>query len=75
MRWSLQVTAAGKLDDFVATESYIGGGPAADGFTGIDGSIRYLAIFLRALSDAEVADLQTTMSGTDPICSSVAQGM
>lgn len=71
----MQVVAAGGLEDFVVTESYIGGGPAAEGFTGMAGSIRYLAAFWRALSDAEMASLHTKLSGTDTICPLVAYGV
>eukprot|EP00892_Ulva_mutabilis_P002638 jgi/Ulvmu1/12375/UM009_0021.1 len=63
---------AGGLSDFVATESYIGGGPSGGG---IDGRIRYMAMFWRALSDAEMPALHTCFTGTDAICSNVVYDM
>lgn len=67
----LQVAAAGGLDDFEATSAYIGGAPSENG---VDGSIRYLALLHRALSDAEMVSLSSTFSGTGAVCGSVAIG-
>eukprot|EP00892_Ulva_mutabilis_P002642 jgi/Ulvmu1/12379/UM009_0025.1 len=62
------IGAAGGFDDFDATAAYIGGGPSENG---VDGSIRYLLVLQRALSDAEIAALSSTLAGTGAICSSI----
>lgn len=68
----LQVAAAGGLDDFDAASAYIGGGPSE---TGIDGSIRYLLILHRSLSDAEIAALSSTLAGSSAVCGAMAIGV